>query len=317
MLKRLLTYFIFTCCTLAYAQYPDKPIKIIVPFPAGDGLDIQARMIGQKLSETLGQQVLIDNKPGAGTLIGVEAAAKSPADGYTLVLVTTTYAINPSLRDKVPYDPLKDFTPLIQTTAVPLVVVANNNFAPNNFSEVMVMAKLKPGEISMGNSGLGTAAHIGMEMLNNFAGIKFNHVPYKGIPPALTDMIGGRLQLLCTSPAQVMGSIREGKIKPVFVTSAKRMAQLPQVPTVQESGVQGYDVNAWVGLMAPAGTPQAIIQKLNREIAAIITSPEMKSRLSNDGSEVIASSPEAFATHIRRELEKWSTVIKSSGIKAE
>jgi len=317
MLKRIFLCFLCTFCLLVKADYPDKPIKIIVPFPAGDGLDIQARMIGQKLSEKLGQQVLIDNKPGAGTLIGVEAAAKSPADGYTLVLVTTTYAINPSLREKVPYDPLKDFSPLIQTTAVPLVVVANNNFAANNFSEVMAMAKLKPGEISMGNSGLGTAAHIGMEMLNTSAGIKFNHVPYKGIPPALTDMIGGRLQLMCTSPAQVMGAIREGKIKPVFVTSAKRMSQLPQVPTVQESGIQGYDVNAWVGLMVPAGTPQAIIQKLNREIAVIITNPEMKARLSNDGSEVIASTPEAFGTHVRRELDKWSTVIKSAGIKAE
>jgi tripartite-type tricarboxylate transporter receptor subunit TctC len=317
MLKR---FFIAVLCFLsiaAQAQYPERPIRIIVPFPAGDGLDIQARMIGQKLSERLGQPVVIDNKPGAGTLIGVEAAAKSPGDGYTILLVTTTYAINPSLRDKVPYDPLKDFIPLIQTTAIPLVVVASNGFAPNNFTEVMAMAKQKPGELTMGNSGMGTAAHIGMELLNGTAGIKFIHVPYKGIPPAMTDLISGRLQLLCTSPAQVMSTIREGKIKAVFTTGAKRMAQLPNVPTIQESRVAGYDVNAWVGLMVPAGTPDPIVQRLNREIASIINSPEIKTRLSNDGSEVVASSPEAFASHVRRELDKWGTVIRNAGIKAE
>jgi tripartite-type tricarboxylate transporter receptor subunit TctC len=317
MLKR---FFIALLCLLsiaAQAQYPERPIRIIVPFPAGDGLDIQARMIGQKLSERLGQPVVIDNKPGAGTLIGVEAAAKSPGDGYTILLVTTTYAINPSLRDKVPYDPLKDFIPLIQTTAIPLVVVASNGFAPNNFTEVMALAKQKSGEVTMGNSGMGTAAHIGMELLNSAAGIKFIHVPYKGIPPAMTDLISGRLQLLCTSPAQVMSTIREGKIKAVFTTGAKRMTQLPDVPTIQESGVPGYDVNAWVGLMVPAGTPNPIVQRLNKEIASIINSPEMKTRLSNDGSEVVASSPEAFASHVRRELDKWGTVIRNAGIKAD
>ena len=317
MFKNFFIALFFLVSITAQAQYPDRPIRIIVPFPAGDGLDIQARTIGQKLSERLGQPVIIDNKPGAGTLIGVEAAAKSPGDGYTILLVTTTYAINPSLRDKVPYDPIKDFVPLIQTTAIPLVVVASNGFTPKNFTEVMALAKQKPGEVTMGNSGMGTAAHIGMELLNSTAGIKFTHVPYKGIPPAMTDLISGRLQLLCTSPAQVMSTIRDGKIKAVFVTGAKRMAQLPNVPTIQESGVPGFDVNAWVGLMMPAGTPDAIVQRLNKEIATIINSPEIKTRLSNDGSEVIASTPEAFAGHIRRELDKWGTVIRNAGIKAE
>jgi tripartite-type tricarboxylate transporter receptor subunit TctC len=181
----------------------------------------------------------------------------------------------------------------------------------------MALAKQKSGEVTMGNSGMGTAAHIGMELLNSAAGIKFIHVPYKGIPPAMTDLISGRLQLLCTSPAQVMSTIREGKIKAVFTTGAKRMTQLPDVPTIQESGVPGYDVNAWVGLMVPAGTPNPIVQRLNKEIASIINSPEMKTRLSNDGSEVVASSPEAFASHVRRELDKWGTVIRNAGIKAD
>ena len=301
----------------ASSQYPERPIRIIVPFPAGDGLDLQARMIGQRLTERWGQQVIVDNKPGAGTLIGVEAATKAPADGYTLLLVTTTYAINPSLRGKVPYDPLKDFAPLIQTTAIPLVVVGSNKFAPTHFAEVVAMARQKPETLTMGNSGIGTAAHIGMELLNSVAGVKFVHVPYKGIPPALTDLISGDLQMLCTSPAQVMGPIREGKIKALAVTGAKRMSQLPAVGTVQEAGVGGYEVNAWVGLVVPSGTPSAIVQKLNREIASILALPELKERLSADGSEIVASSPEAFGAHIRTELDKWGKVIRSAGIKPQ
>ena len=301
----------------AWAQYPDRPIRIIVPFPAGDGLDVQARLIGQKLSERLGQQVGIDNKPGAGTLIGMDAAVKSPGDGYTIVLVTTTYANNPALRDKVPYDPLKDFTPVIQSTAIPLLVVASNGFAAQNFAEVLAMARKKPGELTMGNSGLGTAAHIGMELLNTMAGVKFTHVPYKGIPPAMTDLISGRLQMLCTSPAQVMGQIREGKIKALVTTGSRRMSQLPQVGTVREAGVAGYEVNAWVGYMVPSATPREVVQRLNREMAAIITSPEIRDRLTADGSEVVANSPEAFAAHVRSEVDKWGQVIRAAGIKAE
>lgn len=305
---------------LAHAQaaWPtEKPIRIIVPFPAGDGLDVQARTIGQRLADRLGQQVIVDNRPGAGTLIGVEAAAKSPPDGYTVLLVTTTYAINPSLRDKVPYDPVKDFTPLIQSTAIPLVVVGSPKFAPSTFTEVLALAKQKPGQLTMGNSGIGTAAHIGMELLDGMAGIKFNHVAYKGIPPALTDLISGDLQMLVTSPAQVMGQIRDGRIKPLVVTGARRMSQLPNVATVAESGVPGYEVNAWVGYMVPAGTPAPVVQRLNREFAAILNLPEVRERLTADGSEVVASSPEQFGAHVRAELDKWGKTIRAAGIKAQ
>lgn len=306
--------------SLASAQgaWPtERPIRIIVPFPAGDGLDVQARTIGQRLAERLGQQVLVDNRPGAGTLIGVEAAAKSPPDGYTILLVTTTYAINPSLREKVPYDPVKDFTPLIQSTAIPLVVVGSPKFAPNTFTEVLALAKQRPGQLTMGNSGIGTAAHVGMELLDSMAGIKFNHVAYKGIPPALTDLISGDLQMLVTSPAQVMGQIRDGRVKPLVVTGAKRMSQLPNVATVAESGVAGYEVNAWVGYMVPAGTPAPVVQRLNREMAAILALPEVRERLTADGSEVVASTPEQFAAHVRTELDKWGRTIRAAGIKAQ
>jgi tripartite-type tricarboxylate transporter receptor subunit TctC len=322
MLRRVLSLALLLSACLAIPQvasaaYPDRPIRIIVPFPAGDGLDLQARMIGQRLTERWGQQIIVDNKPGAGTLIGVEAASKAPADGYTLLLVTTTYAINPSLREKVPYDPIKDFAPLIQTTAIPLVVVGSNKFSPGNFAEVLALARQKPATLTMGNSGIGTAAHIGMELLDSAAGVKVVHVPYKGIPPAMIDLISGDLQMLCTSPAQVMGAIREGKVKALAVTGSKRMSHLPEVGTVKEAGVDGYEVNAWVGLVAPMGVSPDILQKLNLEIASILAMPEVKDRLTADGSEVVGSTPEAFGKHIRSELDKWGSVIRNAGIKVQ
>jgi tripartite-type tricarboxylate transporter receptor subunit TctC len=298
-------------------QYPDRPIRIIVPFPAGDGIDLQARLIGQRLTERWGQQVLIDNRPGAGTLIGTEAATKAPGDGYTLLVVTTTFTINPSLHPKVPYDPLKDFAPLIQTTAIPLIVVGTLSLPANDLKEVLALARQKPGQVTMGNSGIGTAAHVGMALLEGMAGISFVHVPYKGIPPALVDLVGGQLQLLCTSPAQVMGHIRDGKIKPIVVTGAQRMTQLPNVGTVQEAGVAGFEANAWIGMVVPAVTPREIITKLNREIAAILDTPELRTRLTNDGSNVVGSTPEAFGAHIRTELNKWAKVIRTAGIKPQ
>lgn len=319
MIRRAFLLAASLLCSTAFAQgsWPEKPIRLIVPFPAGDGLDIQARTIGQRLSERLGQQVIVDNRPGAGTLIGLEAALKAPADGHTMVLVTTTYVINPSLREKVPYDPVRDFTPVIQSTAIPLIVVGSPKFAPNDFREVLSLAKDKPGQLTMGNSGIGTSAHVGMAMLDSMAGITFNHVAYKGIPQAFTDLVSGDLNMLVTSPAQVMGPIREGKIKPLVVTGSKRMGLLPQVGTVAEAGIAGYEVTAWVGYMVPSTTPAPVVQRLNREMAAILNLPEVKERLTNDGSEVIANTPEQFAAHVRTELDKWSRTIRAAGIKAQ
>jgi tripartite-type tricarboxylate transporter receptor subunit TctC len=298
-------------------KYPDKPIRVIVPFPAGDGIDIQARLIGQHLTERLGQQVLVDNRPGAGTLIGTEAAVKAPADGYTILLVTTTFSINPSLHPKVPYDPVKDFTPLIQTTAIPLIIVGGPQFSASNLKDMLALARQKPGQLSMGNSGIGTAAHIAMELLRMSAKIDYIHVPYKGIPPAMVDLVSGQLNMLSTSPAQVMGAIREGKIKAIAVTGARRMAQLPEVGTVAEGGLPGYEAYAWIGMVMPAGTPKDIVTRLNREIASILAIPDLKARFNNDGAEVVAGTPEAFGAHINTELAKWSRVIKEAGIKPQ
>jgi tripartite-type tricarboxylate transporter receptor subunit TctC len=320
-LARFVAMFAFALTPpFAFAQgqpYPDRPIRIIVPFPAGDGIDLQARLIGQRLAERWGQQVIVDNRPGAGTLIGTEAATKAPADGYTILVVTTTFTINPSLHPKVPYDPLRDFAPLTQTTAIPLIVVATPGLPAKDLQDVLALARARPSQVTMGNSGIGTAAHVGMELLQGMARVEFLHVPYKGIPPAMLDLLSGQLQLLCTSPAQVMGQIREGKVKPIVVTGAKRMAQLPNVGTVQEAGIPGYETNAWIGMVVPAATPRDIVQKLNREIAAILATPELRTRLMNDGSEVVGSTPEAFGAHIRAELEKWARVIKTAGIKPQ
>lgn len=313
MTRRLIAFALALLCSTAQA-YPDKPLRLIVPFPAGDGLDAQGRMIADRLGTALGQKVIVDNRPGAGTLIGVEAARQAPGDGHTLLLVTTTYAINPALRIKVPYDPVTDFVPVIQTTSIPLVVVGSPSFAPNNFAEVLALARQQPGQLTMGNSGIGTAAHVGMELLDGMAGIKFNHVAYKGIPPALTDLIGGQLQMLCTSPAQVMPMIREGKVKALAVTGASRMKLLPHVGTVQEAGVNDYSVTAWVGLMTRAGATPAMVERLNRSIAEILAQPDVAERLTVDGSVVVANKPDEFSRHIAGELQKWEKTIRDAGI---
>jgi len=317
MLRLMFLLAVVVSSVAGAQQYPDKPIRIIVPFPAGDGIDIQARLVGQQLTERWKQPVLVDNRPGAGTLIGTDAGAKAPGDGYTILVVTTAFTINPSLHPKVPYDPLKDFAPLIQTTAIPLIVVASNSFAPNSLPEMIALAKKGGAQLTMGNSGIGTAAHVSMEQLDSLLGLKLLHVPYKGIPAAVIDLVGGQLQMLVTSPAQVMGQVREGKIKPLFVTGARRMTQLPNVATAQEAGVAGYEAYAWVAMVMPAATPKDIVAKLNKEIAAILTAPDIKARLTNDGSEVVASTPEAFGGHIRSELAKWEKVIRSAGIKPQ
>lgn len=306
----------FAGAAAAQSSYPDKPIRIIVPFPAGDGIDIQARLIGQRLTERWGQQVVVDNRPGAGTLIGTEAATKAAADGYTILLVTTTFTINPSLHAKVPYDPIRDFTPLIQSTAIPLILVGSNAFAPSTLREVVEAAKKQPGKIAYGSSGVGTAAHVAMELIAGQSGIDVVHVPYKGIPPAVVDLNSGQLPMLITSPAQVMALIREGKMKPIVVTGARRMGHLPNVETVMEAGYP-VEANAFIGYVLPAATPREIVTRLNREFAAILALPELRERLSNDGSEVVAGTPEQFGQRIRTDLDKWAKVIKAAGIKPQ
>lgn len=297
-------------------DYPNRPIRIIVPFNAGDGLDLQVRMIGQQLTSRWGQQVLVDNRPGAGTMIGTEAGAKAAADGYTITLVTTSFAINPVLRAKVPYDPIRDFAPLMQTTATPAVLAASPSLQANSFKELMALAKQKPRYFTVGNAGVGTAGHIGTVLLEQSAGFELVHVPYKGIPTAILDLMSGQLQLLMTSPIQVLGPIREGKIKPIAVTGAKRMPHLPEVQTIREAGAP-YELYGWVGMVVPAGTPRNIIARLNKEIGSILRSAELSSRFANEGAEVVASTPEEFGAYIRAEMDRWGKAIRAAHIQPQ
>jgi tripartite-type tricarboxylate transporter receptor subunit TctC len=305
---------ITACMTMpATAQnYPTRTIRLIVPFTAGGASDIQARIIGQKLTERWEQQVIADNRPGGTTVLATELTAKAPADGHTILFVTTAFAINPSLR-KVPYDILRDFAPVIYLSASPNILVAHPSLSINNARDLIRLAKTRPGELNYASAGAGTAAHVSIELLQIMGGIKLTHIPYKGISQAFVDLISGQVSLLVTSPVAALPFVRQGKIKAIAVTTAKRSKAAPEVPTVAEAGIPGYEASGWQGLVAPAGVPRDIVMKLYNEIHSIMQLPEVKERLANDGSEYVGGAPDAFAAHIRTEHAKWAKVVKASG----
>ena len=306
--------------TTAYAQdaakYPERPIRVIVPFAPGGGLDISTRLIGQKLTEKWGQNIVVDTRPGAATIVGTQIASKAPADGYTLLMITTTFAINPGLRASLPYDPLKDFTPITQLNSQPNVIVVAPSFAAKSVKELIAMAKSKPGELTFASPGAGSAPHLSAEMFQRAAGVNMIHVPYKGIPPAVTDILGGRVAMLFTTTISAAPHIKAGKLRAVALTSAKRQASMPDVPTIAET-IPGYRAEAFQGMVAPAGVPQAIVNKLSAEVARIVKLPEVSQRFQLDGAEAVGSTPKEFAAFLRTEMQKWSKVIKDAGIKAE
>lgn len=297
-------------------NYPTRPVRIIIPFTPGGGSDIQGRALAQRLTERLGQQVIVENRPGAGTVLATEFASKAPADGYTILFVTTTFAINPSLR-KVPYDILKDFAPLIYLTAQPNMIAAHPSLPANHPRDLLRIAKERPNALTYGTAGAGTAAHVSMELMQMMSGAKLTHVPYKGGAQGIVDLMSGQIALFVTPPASLLGHIKQGKIKPIAVTTAKRAAAAPNVPTVAEGGIPGYEATAWQGLVVPAGVPREIVGRLNKEINAIIQLPDVRERIEADGAEPMGGSPEAFGEHIRREYAKWSKVVKVSGAKVD
>jgi tripartite-type tricarboxylate transporter receptor subunit TctC len=300
----------------AAAKYPNHPIRVIVPFAPGGGLDITTRMIAQKLTEKWGQNIVVDTRPGAATIVGTEIASKAPADGYTLLMITTTFAINPGLRAKLPYDPLKDFTPITQLNSQPNVIVVAPSFAAKSVKDLIAMAKAKPGQLTFASPGAGSAPHLSAEMLQHAAGISMIHVPDKVIPPAVTDVLGGRVTMLFTTTISAAPHIKAGKLRAIAITSAKRQASMPDVPTVGET-IPGYRAEAFQGMVAPAGVPQAIINKVSTEVARIVHLPEVTQRFQLDGAEAVGSSPKAFAAFLKSEMQKWSKVIKDAGIKPE
>jgi tripartite-type tricarboxylate transporter receptor subunit TctC len=295
-------------------SFPRQPLMLVVPFPAGGPTDAMARVLAQKLGERLGQQVIVDNKGGAGGSIAAEYVAKAPADGYTLFFGTTgTMAINPSLYTKLRYDPIKDFAPVSLMATTMNVLVINPQVPAHNLNDVIKLAKAKPGELTYGSAGNGSSNHLSGELFRSTAGIQINHIPYKGSAPAMVDLLGGRITMMFDTIAQQTQNIAAGKVRAIAVTGPKRSPLLPGVPTAQEAGLKDFDVTIWYGVLAPAGTPAPVIERLNREIVAVMSTDEMKKRMQADGAEAKPTGAAEFAGLIRHDLAKWTPVVKGSG----
>lgn len=298
--------------------YPSKPVRVIVTFSAGGGTDMAARAIGQKLSEQWGQQFIIDNRAGAGGIIGTEIAAKSAPDGYTLLLASSSgLVINPLLSSKLPYDPVRNFAPVSLLAINPTILVVNSSLPVNNVKELIALAKAKPRSLNYASVGLGSPIHLAMELFKAMTGTDMVHVPYKGAGPAVTDLLGGQVQLMFNSMPSVLPHVKTGRLRALAVGSAKRAKTVPDVPTVAESGVPGFDAVTWFGIVAPAATPKAVIDKLNAGIARGLDDPELAQRLASQGSEVQGSTPAGLAKYMHDESERWRKVIKTAGIKSE
>jgi tripartite-type tricarboxylate transporter receptor subunit TctC len=296
------------------ANYPAKPVRLVVPFPAGGTTDILARAVAQKLSEAWGRQMIVDNRPGAGGNIGSDLVAKSAPDGYTLLMGTVgTHAINPSLYKNMPYDHVKDFAPVILVAGVPNVLVVNPSLPVHSVPELIAYAKANPGKLNFASSGNGTSIHLSGELFKAMTGVEMTHVPYKGSAPALTDLIGGQVQLMFDNLPSSLPFIKAGKLRALAVTSGARAAALPDLPTLAESGLPGFEASSWFGVLAPAGTPRDIVAKLNGAIAGWLASPEAKEKLLAQGAIAAGGTPEDFARHIGAETSKWAKVVKASG----
>jgi tripartite-type tricarboxylate transporter receptor subunit TctC len=300
----------------AFAQaWPSKPIRVIVPFPAGGGTDILARELTNKMP---GYNFVIDNKPGAGGNLGVDAAAKSPADGYTLVMgQTSNLAINPTLYSKLPYDSVKDLTPISLVASSPLVIVASANSPFHTIADVVKEAKAHPGSINFASSGNGTVAHLATESFQKQAGIKLTHVPYKGASQGATDVIAGAVQLYVSSVPTLIGHIRSGKMRAIAVTSAKRVDDLPNVPTIAESGYKGFEAVTWFGILGPANLPKDMVVKLNADINKALKDPQLKKQFDAQGADILGGTPEQFAKLIRDDIVRWGAIVKESGAKID
>jgi tripartite-type tricarboxylate transporter receptor subunit TctC len=297
-------------------SYPTKPVRMIVPFAAGGILDIVARAVGERLSGSLGQPIVVDNRGGAGGTIGTEIAARATPDGYTLLTGHIgTHAINASLYPKLGYDPVRDFAPITLAATFPLGLFVHPSVPARSVAELIAFAKAKPGEVSFASAGSGGPTHMAGEMLKAMAQVDIVHVPYKGNAAALNDLLGGRVHMFFSNLVTAMPHARSGKLRAIAVSTSKRSQQVPELPTVAESGLPGYELTNWIGMFAPAATPHAIVLRLNRDIAAILGSPDMQERFRLQGLDLVSSTPEEFAAFVRAELAKWRRVVKESGAK--
>jgi tripartite-type tricarboxylate transporter receptor subunit TctC len=302
----------------AQTSYPQQPIRIVVPFPPGGATDIMARAVAQRLTEAWKAQVFVDNRPGAGGNVGAELVAKAPADGYTLLMGTVgTHAINGSLYPRMPYDHMKDFAPIVLVAAVPNVLEVNPELPVHSVAELIAYAKANPGKLNFASSGSGTSIHLSGELFKVMAGVQMTHIPYKGSAPALTDLMGGQVQLMFDNLPPSLPQIKAGKLRALAVTTATRAPALPDVPTIAEAGLPGYESSSWFGLLAPTGTPRDIVVKLNAEIASWLATPEAREKLTAIGAIAMGGTPEDFARHIAAETTKWAGVVKASGAKVD
>lgn len=299
--------------TLQAQSYPSKPVRVVVPYPPGGPTDIVARVLFQQVAESTGQQFLIDNRAGAGGNIGAEAVAKAPADGYTLLIGTTAHAINMSLFKSLNYDVQKDLAPVSLLTQGPLVLVTHPQFPANSIKELIDMAKAKPGSLNFASSGNGQSTHLSAELFNSMAGIKMVHVPYKGSAPALGDLMSGQVGIMFDTTLSAMPFVKAGKLKALGVTSPQRTPAAPDVPTIAESGLPGYEVFAWNGVLVPAGTPKAIVAQLNEEIRKAMQLPQVREKFSAQGFAASWNTPDQFGVFVRNEVEKWARTVKASG----
>jgi len=305
-------------CALAQApSYPVKPVRVISGFPPGSGADITARVIGQKLGESFGQQFLIDNRPGAGSNIAAEIAAKAAPDGYTVFIGTVANTINATLYAKLPFDFARDFATVALTTSAPNILVVHPSVPAHSVAELVRLAKARPGQLNYGSAGTGTAPHLSAELFKSMAGISLVHIPYKGSPLAVTDLIGGQVALMFSPASSVLPQVKSGRLRALAVTTATRLPSLPELPTVAESGLTGYETVTWFGFVVPAATPRDIVVRLNAEIVKVLALAEVRQQFGSQGIDAIGGTPEQFAAYIRAEIVKWARVIRESGARAE
>ena len=318
MRSRLLLLALFAASGGAFAQaYPQKPVRLIVPFAAGGGTDIRARMIAHKLAEGWGRNVVVDNRPGGGSVIGSELVARSTPDGYTLLLTANPHTSNPALVAKLPYDTLRDFAAVTMLASAPLLLVVHPSLPVRSVSGLIAHAKARPNQLSYASSGNGGPQHLAGEMFRQMAGVQWVHVPYKGTAPATTDLIGGQVHAAFSSLLTVLPHTKAGKLRPLAISSASRSEAYPEVPTIAESGVPGFEVTTWYGVLAPGATPRAVVSKIHADIVRALAAPDVRERLSREGLQAVGSRPDEYSTFIRSEIEKVKSLARAGAIRGD